>query len=360
VFEIDNQGRRATLPLVTDYQAVREIYQEAAETGVALPAFCAEDRETLEAILGAALEYGRTVGVVDLPIVPAWTVRYPPRAQMRLLTRCGDPLLGTQLMFSDLQAFAGKDSPYRRLRIMPHLDHAFPWLDGDVLEHYADAFASVMCDASEKPLDENIRLTAYYAERIRGRAVLEGAVDEIYESASGAEKNTPTTAEQATRFVRETGVDLIVPNVGTEHRSTADKVEYLSARAQEISGAVGNVLCLHGTSSLRSEDLASLPEDGFVKVNIYTILAVRGGQAVARWVLSNLANLFDGQQLRELAREGLIGEARLPLGRREDTPPAKPKLDYVCNPRRRDEWFDAVKTGCLGFMGALGYWRFAG
>ena len=95
------------MPLVTDYQQVKEVYQEAAELGVCLPVFCAEDRETLEAILAAALETGREIGVEDLPIIPAWTSRYPARGQMTLLSACGDAVLGNQLMFSDLACFLG-------------------------------------------------------------------------------------------------------------------------------------------------------------------------------------------------------------------------------------------------------------
>jgi fructose/tagatose bisphosphate aldolase len=37
-----------------------------------------------------------------------------------------------------------------------------------------------MFDASEKPFEENVRLTAEYVEKIRGRVVVEGAVDEIF------------------------------------------------------------------------------------------------------------------------------------------------------------------------------------
>ena len=40
-------------------------------------------------------------------------------------------------------------------------------------------------------------------------------------------------------------------------------------------------MCLHGTSSVKPDDLPKLPIDGFVKINIYTTLAVKGGQAVA-------------------------------------------------------------------------------
>ena len=70
------------MPLVTDYQQVKDIYQETAEMGVGLPVFCAEDKETFEAILASALELGKKIGADNLPIIPAWTSRYPARGQM--------------------------------------------------------------------------------------------------------------------------------------------------------------------------------------------------------------------------------------------------------------------------------------
>ena len=345
------------MPLITGYSQVKEVYQEAAALGVGLPVFCAEDRETLEAILASAAEFGRDIGVEDLPIIPAFTVRYPPRGQMTLITACGDPVLGTQLMFSDLEVFAGENSPYRQLRVMPHLDHAFPWLDGDILEQYADQFASVMCDASERPFEENIRLTAAYVDRVRGRVVVEGAVDEIFEAGGAGPKNEPTTVERARRFVAETGVDIIVPNVGTEHRATADQAQYNGERAREISAAVGKILCLHGTSSVKAEDLSRLPADGFVKINIYTTLAVRGGQAVARRVLDDLDQIFTRDQLDVLVKVGILSERMVEEGRARAVGPS---LDRVTNPLRRDAWFEAVKDRCRDFFEQFNYRNYAG
>ena len=344
------------MPIVNDYQQVKETYQEAAELGVGLPVFCMEDRETLEAVLASVLEYGQEIGVEDLPIVPAWTVRYPPRGQMTLITACGNPMLGTQLMFSDLEAFMGEHSPYRKLRVLPHLDHGFPWLDGDVFEHFVDQFASVMFDASERPFEENVRMTAEYVDRVRGRVVVEGAVDEIFSEGKDELKNELTTVDQASRFLRETGVDLIVPNVGTEHRSTADQVHYHSDRAREIRAAVGPIMCLHGTSSVKPEDLPQVPRDGFVKVNIYTTLAVHGGQAVAREVLQSLGDIFSETQLKQLIQDGILGETVLTS---TGSKPIKPKLDRVTNPPRRDAWFGAVKRRCNDFLEALNYGTFA-
>jgi fructose/tagatose bisphosphate aldolase len=161
---------------------------------------------------------------------------------MTLITACGNPVLGTQLMFSDLELFMGENSPYRKLRVLPHLDHGFPWLDGDIFEHFVDQFASVMFDASEKPFEENICMTADYVDKVRGRVLVEGAVDEIFAEGKDEFKNEPTTVEQASHFLSETGVDLIVPNVGTEHRSTGDQVHYHSNRSREISAAVGKIM----------------------------------------------------------------------------------------------------------------------
>ncbi len=345
------------MPLVTDYHQVKEIHQEAAERGVALPVFCAEDRETLEAILASALEMGKKIGVEDLPIIPAWTARYPPRGQMTLVTASRDAVLGTQLMFSDLMVFMGEGSPYRSLRVMPHLDHGFS-LDNDILEGFVDQFASVMCDRSDKPFEENIRLTADYVEKVRGRVVVEGAVDEIFEADGIGQKSRLTSVAQALKFKRETGVDIIVPNVGTEHRSTADTIHYQSDRAREISAAVGKVLCLHGTSSVKTETLPHLPKDGFVRVNIYTTLAVHGGQAVARNVLRNLGNIFSEGQLRDLVLEGVLGEKALSLDYGENRAPIKPKLNCVANPPRRDAWFEAVKNRCKMFLETFNYEKF--
>jgi fructose/tagatose bisphosphate aldolase len=342
------------LPLVNDYQQVKEVYQDAAARGVGLPVFCAEDRETLEAILASALEVGKEIGVEDLPIIPAWTSRYPGRGQMTLLTACGDPVLGTRLMFSDLEAMTSGTSPYRKLRVLPHFDHAFPWLDGDIMEMFAENFASIMCDASEKPFEENMRITADFVQRMNKRVVIEGAVDEIFESGGAGEKNEPTTVAQAQKFLAATGVDIIVPNVGTEHRATADQVQYRAERACELSAALGKIMCLHGTSSVKPEDLSRLPDDGFVKINVYTTLAVHGGQALARRVLHDIGEIFTKDQVEEMIAQGLLGDKIIALG---TTP--KPKLAIVGNPLRRDAWFNAVKNRCKDFLNIFNYERFA-
>lgn len=348
------------MPLISDPIETREIISEVQELGVAMPAFCSEDERTQECILAGTLEKAQKIGVEDLPVIVACTVTYPPRAQMKLYTHCGSYKLGLYSFFTYLESLTSAHSPYRRLRVLPCLDHGFPWLDEYALTEYASRFSMVMHDASERPFDENIKITAEYVEKKKDRVVIEGCVDEIVESGSAAGDEI-TTVDRAKRFVTETGVDLIVANLGTEHRAVAAEKHYRSERAREISAAVGRILVLHGTSSLKDDDLPTLASDGMVKINIYTILARMGGQAVSRYVLENLGNMFTEEQLSDLAEEGFIGDRYFSPEYAEATCGGKigPKLDKVAETPRRDAWVDCVKGQIKYYLDTFGYDRFA-
>lgn len=346
------------MPIVRDYQQVKDIYQEAGEKGIGLPVFCAEDRETLEAILAATYEVGKEIGNPAIPIIPGWTGRYYVRSQACLVSKTENAIIGTKLMFSDLEIFTGEDSPYKDLLIMPHLDHANPWDNEDIMMQFADDFASIMCDASEKPLDENIKLTAEYVEKVKGRVVIEGAVDEI-SSTEGGSREKKTTVEEAKRFITETGVDIIVPNVGTEHRSTTQSAHYDSELTRQLSTAVGKILCLHGSSSVKREDLPKLPEDGVVKINLYTALAYAGGKAVVNQVIQNLGNVYTKDELEALVKQGILSENVLAENFGETIAPISPKLSHFTNPLRRDAWFTAFKEKCKDYLYLFNYSKYA-
>ena len=346
------------MSLVNDYSQVKEIYADAAERGIGLPLFCCEDRVTLEAILAAAYEIGQEIGNPRIPITPAWTSRYHVRCQACLVSKTKDPIIGCKLMFSDLDILTGEDSPYKDLLVMPHLDHSNPWENMDILIGFADKFASVMCDASEKPLEENIRLTAEYVEKVKGKVVVEGAVDEI-SSTDGGPREKKATAEEALNYVSKTGVDIIVPNLGTEHRSTTASAHYDSERAREITAAVGKIICLHGSSSVKKEDLSKLPQDGIIKINLYTALAYAGGKAVVNHVLEDVANVYRMEELKELVEKGVLGKAVLEENYGKTEMPIGPKLAHFTNPLRSDAWFEAFKEKCKDYMRIFNYQKFA-
>ncbi|MFH1616793.1 MAG: class II fructose-bisphosphate aldolase [Planctomycetota bacterium] len=344
------------MPLITQSQQVKEIYQEAAEAGTCIGTFCTDDQRTTESILKGTYEKSTELGKPNLPVVLGFSVNYPPRGGMNLYTTVKNPKLGLRAIFDDVDMLLSEESPYRNLRVMLHLDHAFPWLDADALYNYADKFATVMYDASEKPFEENMRMTAEYVEQLGDKVLVEGCVDEIAEAGTDA-KNEITTVEQAEKFVSRTGVDLIVANLGTEHRATTADKHYHGHRAREISKVLGKILVLHGTSCLKNEDLYSLASDGIIKVNVFTLLAVVGGQAVGDFVLENIGNMYDRRQIKKMVKIGILGRRFLEAEYIEDKCQGQlnPKLNIVAETLRRDAYVARVKEQIKRYLDAFGY-----
>jgi fructose/tagatose bisphosphate aldolase len=120
------------------------------------------------------------------------------------------------------------------------------------------------------PIDENIRLTAAFVKQHGRELLIEGAADEIRESGGAA--GELTSPELAERYHRETGVDLMVANLGTEHRATTATLQYHGELAREITMRIGAKLCLHGTSSVPAAQVKQLFADGVRRVNLWTTL----------------------------------------------------------------------------------------
>ena len=71
---------------------------------------------------------------------------------------------------------------------------------------------------------------------------MEGACDEIVD-ATGNDKSELTTPEKAEEYFNETGVDLIVANLGTEHRASAKDLKYYGDYAKKIKEKIGTKYC---------------------------------------------------------------------------------------------------------------------
>ena len=85
-----------------------------------------------------------------------------------------------------------------------------------------------------------------------------------------------TTAEEAARFVRETGVDMLAPAVGTMHgRLKSGPMPHIdSKRIEQIREAAGIPLVLHGGSGSTDEDFVSAVKAGVSIVHINTDIRV--------------------------------------------------------------------------------------
>lgn len=322
------------MPLVSQPERVAAIYDHAAERGMCLANFCTANFYTTEAILRSAYEFGQERGIKDVPVVVSATGNYPIEPQLVTYTHLKNAALGLRALVEDVEMLVSPESPYAGLQVMLHFDHGQPGMDESLFERALGKFATIMYDASGWPMAQNIEKTRQFVERVRGRVLVEGAVAEIAQAEEQAAVPL-TSAEDAEKFCNETGVFLIVPDLGTEHRSTAVAAHYDGERAQFIKARIGTKMVLHGSSSLPDADLRRLPGDGIVKVNVWTVFERIGGQAVARHILRELAHILPVDELRALYEAGVIGASVLEAA-------GAPKLDSLREEKRRDVWQAAV------------------
>jgi fructose/tagatose bisphosphate aldolase len=348
------------MPLISDPREVEKIYEEARRCGVCLANFCTAHSYGTEAILRAAWEFGREHAIGGLPVIVSVTGSYPIESQLGSYTPLHDVSFGLKALLADVDLLLSPGSPYADLRVMLHLDHGQPDRDADLLPAVLDKFATVMYDASHWPLEENIRRTAAFVERNHHRVQIEGAVTEIVQSISQAQRDALTTPEEAERFWKATGVSLLVCNLGTEHRATVPVARYHGGVARAIRDRVGQRLVLHGVSSVPDSALSTLVQDGIIKVNLWTTFERTGAQAVARDVLAQLGNILSASDLASLRDQGWLGERYFTDEYRNDLCESAlgPKLSGLREERRRDAWQAAVVERMKFYLAAFGYAHF--
>ena len=295
------------MPLILNRSQVTEIYAEAHERQWVIPTFNAENLTTLEAILDAVEEYGKLKGIENLPINIGITNNYVSRPQSILYTNTKKWQIGLRLFMKNLEVLTSQDSPYKNLRVMLHLDHIQWDSDSSLLQWDMGQFSSIMYDASTLPLGENIKHTAAFVDDHKDTIVIEGACDEI-SSANGTHNNHLTTPDQAENFFRETGVDILVANLGTEHRASLSSLKYESQLAREISNRIGPRLCLHGVSSLGEKEISHFFEDGICKVNVWTALERDSAPVLLQAMVENTAKVVGPEKAQQWLDEGLIGK----------------------------------------------------
>ncbi len=169
-----------------------------------------------------------------------------------------------------------------------HLDHTrdFPLIE----EAIAAGFTSVMIDASDKPLRENIAITRQVVEYAHRHGVsVEAELGRITTTDYvETEDDTEmfTDPEEAGIFVAETGVDALAVSVGTAHGIyvvSKPRIDYDRLRAIRARTTVH--LVLHGGSGVPAamiEQAIRLPEGGVSKVNIATELELAALAALGR------------------------------------------------------------------------------
>ncbi|HZG69266.1 MAG TPA: class II fructose-bisphosphate aldolase [Herpetosiphonaceae bacterium] len=247
--------------------------------------------------LKPALEAAERGGYALGAFAPRYTSMIQPI--LRAGERTGSPLI-VQISQKELlrygitpEAFADEfraalEREQVTVPVVLHLDHT---KDMQVIEDAIVAgFTSVMIDASELPLEENIATTRSVVEYAHARGVsveaelgMIGTTDFVE---TDRDEELYTDPDEAERFVRETEVDALAVSVGTAHgvyKVRKPRVDYDRLRAIRARTPVH--LVLHGGSGVPAEMIAEamrLPGGGISKVNIATDLELATLGALGR------------------------------------------------------------------------------
>lgn len=241
---------------------LRECLNEVRENGTALGHFNASNIETVWAIFRAAKKSG-------VPVIVGFSE-------------------GERDFFGVRQAVAVVKSIREEFNcpIFANADHTYSF---DRVKEAIDAgFDSVIFDGTELPFEENIKITrrcVAYARQSGRNVLIEGELGFIGKSSkvldelpSGVKISIEhlTRSEDAARFVRETGVDLLAPAVSNVHgmlRNGLEPALHIN-RVKEISNAVGVPLVLHGASGNTADDIQGSVKSGVSIVHVSTELRV--------------------------------------------------------------------------------------
>ena len=160
-----------------------------------------------------------------------------------------------------------------KVPVVVHLDHC---KDIVLAKQCVDAgWDSIMIDASDKPLKENINITLEvkrYAERqnvcVEGElGVIKGVEDYI---SSDTEKLA--NYEESIVYLNSTGIDAFAPAIGTAHGLYKTKAVLNFDLVKKLSETTECPVVIHGGTGLSEEDFQHLIKNGGTKVNISTAL----------------------------------------------------------------------------------------
>lgn len=160
-----------------------------------------------------------------------------------------------------------------------HLDHG---TYEEVFEAIKLGFDSIMFDGSHLPFEENIKRTKHVVEVAHSFGIpVEAELGKIPDAAENIDwTDYYTKADEAERFVQETGVDLLAISAGVMHGVTSVAPQPLAiSLVEEIRDRTNIPLVLHGASGVPVNELQQAIGAGVHKLNADTDLrhAFRAG-----------------------------------------------------------------------------------
>ena len=225
--------------------SLKDIIAMAEEGGYCIPAFNVYNIETAMGVIEAAEE-------AKAPVI------------MQVYPRLVNEEVGYYLAPVVLAAAKKASVP-----VCFHLDHGPSELETTRSIRYGAT--GIMLDGSTLPFEENIALTKKVVETCKYVDVqVEGELGHVG-TTKDAEMDEFTTAEDAKKFVEETGVACLAVAVGTAHGKYTKPPKRDIERIKAIREATNNTaLVLHGGSGVPDEEIKKAVAAGIRKMNFAT------------------------------------------------------------------------------------------
>ena len=150
-----------------------------------------------------------------------------------------------------------------------HLDHGSSI---EVAHRCLDAgFDSVMIDASEKSLEENVKITSEVVRIANGYdATVEAELGYVAKLGQVQVISQYTQPEEAKRFVEATGVHALAIAIGSAHGFYKEAPRLQFELLSRIHAATPAALVLHGSSGIPDDQLKEVIARGISKINLAT------------------------------------------------------------------------------------------
>jgi fructose-bisphosphate aldolase class II len=187
-------------------------------------------------------------------------------------------------------------------------------------------FDAVMFDAGDLPFEENIKKTKEAVEAVKSinrEILVEGEIGYIGGHSSlmnpgefEIKEENLVKPEEAEKFVKETGVDLLAPAVGNVHGmfKNAPLPNLDIERIKRIKEAVSVPLVLHGGSGLRDEDFKSAISAGVSVIHVNTEIRLAWRRAIEESLKNNSEEIAPYKVLPPAVEAvGKVVEERLKL-----------------------------------------------
>ncbi|GAB5476106.1 MAG: class II fructose-1,6-bisphosphate aldolase [Maribacter sp.] len=231
--------------------SIKPMLKIARRDGYAVAAFNPVDYASMKAMIVAAQECNAPVIIQT----SAKTIRY----------------YGHEALFSWFRPLAENAS----VPVALHLDHG---KDMQMIKKCIDVgWTSVMIDASDKPFEENLKVTkqviAWADEKGVGVEAEIGEIGGVEEDIVVAEEDAHLAdPDDAERFCREVDLGVFAAAIGTAHGYYHGEPNVQFDLIAEINKRTGTPMALHGGTGLDEETIAKCIALGCSKVNISTNL----------------------------------------------------------------------------------------